>query len=394
MELSETFLAHFSNLEDPRIDNHNKRHNLEDVLAITILGVICGADNWVEISEFGVCKSDWLETFLSLPNGIPSHDTFSRIFSLLDPKLFEECFHSWISSLPISTEGEVIAIDGKTMRGSGHRKSGKRPLHMVSAWASNQRILLGQVATEEKSNEITAIPKLLKMIDIKGSTVTIDAMGCQQSIAKQIVAQEANYVLSLKENQPKLYADVRKILEDAKANRFRKMCYDRKREKIKAHGRIEKRVYTLLTAKDDTLFSLRWPGLKSIGIVEVTRTTNANTPAVKVERSKRYFLTTLVREDIDHFMRAVRKHWDIEINLHWSLDVSFSEDLNQSRIGNSAENLGIMRRIALNLIKQEKSGKSGVKARRKRAGWDNQYLMKVLKADQQLKSKGIDDIEN
>lgn len=390
MELSDTFLAYFDPLQDPRSDNHNRRHNLEDILVITILGVICGADNWIEICDFGHCKKEWLSGFLSLPSGIPSHDTFSRVFSLLDPTEFEHCFHEWITSLAIDVNNEIIAIDGKTLRGSGHRKSGKRPLHMVSAWASKQNLLLGQIATEEKSNEITAIPKLLKMIDIKGSTITIDAMGCQQKIAKTIIDEGANYVLSLKENQPTLLNDVRKILTAGKENRFRKMRYARKREKIKAHGRIEKRVYTILSAKDNSLFRLRWPGLSSIGILEVTRTTGANTAAVKVERSKRYFLTTLQMEDIDHFMLAVRKHWNIEINLHWSLDVSFREDHNQVRIGNSAENLGITRRIALNLIKQEKTSKNGVAARRKRAGWDNSYLMKVLNTDKNLRSANLE----
>lgn len=378
MDLSGTFLEHFVAIEDPRTNNHNRRHELHDVLVITILGTICGADTWIEICDFAHAKIDWLKTFLKLPNGVPSHDTFGRIFSLINPTTFEKCFIDWISSLSIDLKNEIISIDGKTLRGSANRMRGQKALHLVSAWASNNRIMLGQIKTQEKSNEIEAIPELLKMIDVKGSTVTIDAMGCQKDIAKEIVKQEADYVLALKENQKTLYDDVNSIFtraEENKQKQYKKMLHRRKIEKIHGHGRIETRKYTLVSARDPLMFEIRWPWLKGIGKLEVTRTTNN-----VVEKSTRYFLTSLEYESIDQFMGAVRKHWNVEINLHWSLDVSFKEDLNRTRIGHASENLAIVRRIALNLLKQEQTHKRGISCRRKRAGWDNQYLMEVFRS--------------
>ena len=380
--LSETFLQHFQSIEDPRLNNHNQRHELLDILVIAILATICGADSWTEVSEFGQAKEDWLKTFLKLPHGIPSHDTFGRVFSLIDPEEFETCFIDWINSLCIDIENEIIAIDGKTLCGSHDRKKEKKPLHLVSAWASKSRVMLGQVRTEEKSNEIEAIPRLLQMIDVKNSIITIDAMGCQKTIAKKIISQEADYVLSLKENQTTLYEDVVSIFEKGKERQFKKMLNRIKVEKIHDHGRVETRRYTLVSARDPLLFELRWPGLKGVGMLETTRTVNH-----KVERSTRYFLTSLEYDRIDDFMTAVRKHWEIEINLHWSLDVSFSEDLNRVRIGHAAENLAIVRRIALNLLKQEKTHKNGISCRRKTAGWNHQYLLKVLRADLNVKKE-------
>lgn len=372
MKVSETFLNHFEALEDPRLDNHNLRHNLIDILIITILGVICGADSWVDIREFALAKYEWLKTFLSLPNGIPSHDTFGRVFSLMNPDKFESCFCSWIEALDIDLNGEVIAIDGKTLRGSGNKRKNKNPLHLVSAWAATHRVMLGQVKTEEKSNEIEAIPRLLSMLDISNSIVTIDAMGCQKTIALQIIEQGADYVLSLKENQPSLHQDIKSIFALGEFRQFKKMLNKRKVEKVHDHGRTETRRYTLISARDPVMFQFRWPGMKSIGMLEVTRTTNN-----EVEKSKRFFITSL-DEDIDGFMRAVRKHWSIEINLHWSLDVSFKEDLNRARAGYSAQNLATVRRIALNLLTQEKTHKRGISCKRKTAGWNHKYLMTVL----------------
>lgn len=384
MNLSETFLRHFEAVEDPRMDTHNRRHNFHDILVITILGAICGADTWTEICDFADAKIEWLKTFLELPNGIPSHDTFGRVFSLINPKEFEECFCEWIASLTINVSKEIIAIDGKTLRGSHNRKKGVKPLHLVSAWAVNNRIMLGQVKTEEKSNEIEAIPRLLKIIDIKESIVTIDAMGCQKKIAKQIVAQGGHYVLALKDNQESLHKDIASIFTKGQEGpkKYKKMLNRVRIEKIRDHGRSERRRYTLISARDSLMFALRWPGLKGIGMLETTRTVNN-----QVQRSTRYFLTSLEYENIDDFMRAVRQHWGIEINLHWSLDVSFREDLNRTRMGNAAENLAIVRRIALNLLKQEKTHKNGISGRRKRAGWDNSYLMKVLESDLNIAKK-------
>ena len=379
MNLSETFLSHFETLKDPRLDNHSHRHNLHDILVIAILGTICGADGWTEISAFGQAKYDWLKTFLELPNGIPSHDTFGRVFSLLNAEEFETCFCNWIRSLSLDLNKEIIAIDGKTLRRSHDNSKNQRPLHLVSAWASKNRIMLGQTKTAEKSNEITAIPHLLGIIDVKGSIVTIDAMGCQKDISSKIVAKEADYVLSLKENQKNLSKDVTEIFEKAEKCKYKKILHRRKIEKVHNHGRVETRKYTLISARDPLMFELRWPGLKGIGKLEIVRTVNH-----KIERFTRYFLTSLVYENIDDFMLAVRSHWHIEINLHWSLDVSFREDESRVRIGNSAENLAVIRRIALNLLKQEKTDKRGISCKRKKSGWNNQYLLKVLSADAQL----------
>ncbi len=384
MKLEGTFLDHFSNLDDPRLQSHrNFRHNLGDILIITILATICGADGWKEIVEFAQAKESWLKTFLELPSGIPAHDTFERVFALLDPVRFEACFNRWIGSLTIDLKKEIIALDGKTLRGSGNKRQKQPAIHLVSAWATKNRLMLAQIKTAAKSNEITAIPELLEMMDITGSIITIDAMGCQTAIAKKIIRQGADYVLSLKENQPTLYQNVCAIfaLAEAGEKKYKNMLHLRRVEKIHDHGRIETRRYTLISARDPLLFELRWPGLRGIGKVDITRTT-----AHKVEYSTRYFLTSLDYEKIDEFKEAVRKHWHIEVDLHWSLDVGFREDWNQTHRGHSAHNLAIVRRIALNLLKQEKTHKSGIVCRRKRSGWDHAYLLKVLTADQHFQA--------
>ena len=288
--VNSTFFAHFETLEDPRTENHNLRHKFHDILVIAILGTICGADGWTEICEFAEAKIEWLKTFLELPNGIPSHDTFGRVFSLLDADVFEECFLAWIASLSIDLQNEIISIDGKSLRGSHNKRKAVKMLHMVSAWASKNKILLGQIKTDEKSNEITAIPELLDMIDVSGSTVTIDAMGCQQKIAKKIVEKGADYVLSLKENQPTLYQDVNNIFLRAEQGekKYKKMIHKQKLEKVRDHGRIETRRYTLIMPREQQTFGIRWPHLKALGMVEVKRMINNQT-----EDSKRFFLTSL-----------------------------------------------------------------------------------------------------
>jgi predicted transposase YbfD/YdcC len=385
MKLANTFLEHFSDIQDFRLQNHNFRHKLSDILIIAVLATICGADGWAEIERFGQAKEEWLSTFLELPHGIPSHDTFGRVFALLEPKAFEVCFLSWLRSLTIDLKKEIIALDGKTVRGSGNKQQGEPALHLVSAWAAKNRMMLAQVKTPDKSNEITAIPELLKMLDVENSIITIDAMGCQTKIAKQICAQNADYVLALKENQKTLYDNVVSIFELAESNKqkqYKNILHRRKIEKIKDHGRIETRRYTLVSARDPLFFELRWPGLKGIGKIEVVRTVNN-----EVTRSTRYFLSSLAYEDIDAFMEAVRKHWQIEVDLHWSLDVSFREDHSQVRLGHAAENLALIRRIALNLLKQEKSHKNGITCKRKTAGWDHHYLLKVLQADRHFIQK-------
>lgn len=386
MELADTFFEHFTEIKDPRDQTHTQlRHKLVDILAIAILSTICNADGWVEMERFGHAKQEWLNTFLELPHGIPSHDTFGRVFALLNPKEFQKCFLAWIESLSIDLKNEIIALDGKKVRGSGNKRQGDPALHLVSAWATKHRMMLAQVKTADKSNEITAIPQLLKLIDVKGSIITIDAMGCQTKIAKQIISQGADYVLSLKDNQKTLHDNVKAIFELAekdKKKQYKNILHRRKVERLKDHGRIETRRYTLVSARDALEFELRWPGLRGLGRVEVVRTT-----AGKVEKSTRYFLTSLTYDCIDSFMKSARKHWQIEVDLHWSLDVSFHEDHSQVRKGHAGENLATIRRIALNLLKQEKTHKNGITCRRKTAGWDNQYLLKVIKADQHFKEE-------
>ena len=346
MSLSPEFLSYFSSIEDPRAPDRNLRHSLSDIFAITILGIICGADNWVEITNFAYSKEAWLHEFLDLPSGIPSHDTLGRVFALLDAAKFEQCFSDWAHSLPALMQEngvikkEIIAIDGKTSRGSHNRRKGQHPLHMVSAWACEQGLVLGQVSTAKKSNEIEAIPRLLNMISIENSIVTIDAMGCQQAIALQIRKQKADYILSLKGNQPSLLNVAQSAIKKAENKTFEGTPYLRQIEKVKAHGRIETRRYTLLSCDRRLAVKASWPGLQSIGMVEVKRTVNNETT-----RSVRYFVTSLKYDQMAEFMRGVRSHWNVEINLHWSLDVSFDDDKNRTRTGNAQENLSIIKRM-------------------------------------------------
>jgi len=378
MSLSPEFLSYFTDVEDPRVVDRNLRHKLEDIFAIAILAVICGADNWVEISNFAESKEAWLKGFLELPHGIPSHDTFGRVFAALDAKVFEQCFTEWAHSLPVlmgeQMKKEIIAIDGKTSCGSHNRRKGQHPLHLVSAWACEQGLVLGQLATSEKSNEIEAIPRLLNMIAIENSIVTIDAMGCQKAIARQIKEQKADYILTLKDNHPSLAWLVQYAIKKAESKTFEGTPYLRQLEKVRGeHGRIETRRYTLLSCDDHLLTKAKWPGLQSIGMLEVKRTVNYETT-----RSARYFVTSLSYRQMADFMRGVRSHWHIEINLHWSLDVSFDDDLNRTRCGHAQENLSILKRIALNMLNNENSANIGIKAKRKKAGWDKHYLSKII----------------
>ena len=372
--LSSSFLDHFQSLEDPRSKNHrNKLHKLEDMLVITILASICSADNWVDIVEFGKSKMPWLKTFLELPHGIPSHDTFSRIFSLLNPAQLQSCFLSWTESIYKKTNNEIIAIDGKTLRRSYDKEGTKGAIHMVSAWAVHNKMVLSQVKTDDHSNEITAIPKLIDALDLKGTTVTIDAMGCQQSIAEKIISNEADYVLSLKGNQGNLYESVRELFLHGLENNFKRVQHNYYEDITKDHGRLEVRKYWLINKNEESeaTADLVWPGLKSVGMSECSR-------YIKGKESTEYrFYLLSFTEDAQRFSEAARGHWNVEVNLHWSLDVSFNEDQNRSRIDNSAENLAVIRHIALNALKKEKS-KIGISAKRKKAGWSNSYLRKIL----------------
>jgi len=346
-------------------------------VTVALCAVVCGADSWVEVERFGRAKEAWLRSFLDLPNGIPAHDTFGRVFAALDPAAFEAAFLGWVRALAAATAGEVVAVDGKTLRRSHDRAAGKDALHLVSAWAAANRLVLGQVATGDKSNEITAIPALLAALALDGCVVTIDAMGCQAAIARQIVAQGADYVLALKDNQPTLHELVRHHFAVVAADGPAGLAHHAHAALDKGHGRLEVR---RCWATDDPAVlawldpERSWPGLRSVAAVAGERRTAAGT-ATEV----RYYLSSLPA-DAARIAAAVRSHWGIENGLHWALDVAFREDDCRVRAGHAAENLAVLRRIALNLLRRERTAKVGLKARRLMAGWDEAYLLKVLAA--------------
>ena len=369
-----TISNHFSSLEDPRIER-SKLHSLLDIVVIAICAVICGADNWVDVENFGKAKRKWLQTFLELPNGIASHDTFGRVFARLDPEQFQSCFQSWIQAVNVVTAGQVIPIDGKKLRRSHDHTLGKAAIHMVSAWASATRLVLGQIKVDDKSNEITAIPELLRVLEIAGCIVTIDAIGCQKEIAGQIIKQGADYVLALKESQGRLYQDVTGFFQHAERIGFEKIESDYHQTVSKGHGRIEIRQCWTISdpAYISTLADVEdWSKLKSV--VKVTAERRVGD---KTSLQDRYFISSLDGE-AKQALYAVRTHWEIENCVHWILDIAFREDESRVRKGDGAQNMAVLRHIALNLLKQEKTAKCGVKAKRLKAAWDEDYLLKVL----------------
>jgi len=376
MALTDKFKQHFCAIEDPRISNHNKRHELIDILVLTILAVICGADGWVGVVSFGRAKLEWLKTFLALPNGIPSHDVIGDLFSRINPEQLRCCFLSWIKSLEINTSGELIAIDGKKLRRSYDTKQGVRAIHMVSAWAVKNRIVLGQIKTAEKSNEITAIPELLKLIDIKDSTVTIDAMGCQKNIAQAIIHGGGDYVLSLKANQKKMHKGVELFFKEARGNDFKEIAHEHMETMDEDKGRIEIRRYWITDKIDNLLGRKDWKNITTIGMVESERHIKG-----KISIEKSYYISSL-KSDVKKFSYAARGHWGIENNLHWTLDVAFDEDQCRIRKDNAPENSAMLRHLAVNLLVREKSIKLGTKNKRLRAGWDENYLIKILQNGQ------------
>ena len=363
---------HFSSLPDPRVER-TRKHKLIDIITIALCAVIATAESFVEIEEYGRTHEPWLRTFLDLEHGIPSHDTFTRVFAKLDPTMWQHCFLEWVQAVNTITQGQIIPIDGKQLRRSHDKPLGKAAIYMVSAWAKQNRLVLGQRKVDDKSNEITAIPQLLDLLEITGCIVTIDAMGCQKEIARQIIDQQADYVLALKENHPGTYADVQSLFAYAQEIGFRDCDYHQTIDKN--HGRLEiRRCWTV--SASDYLGYLRnrtaWTGLQTLAMV----TTERYLPD-KRSVETRYFLSSL-DDDAQQMLKAVRGHWSIENQLHWVLDVAFREDDCRIRKGKGAQNFAVLRHIALNLLKQETSANGGLKAKRLRAGWDENYLLKVL----------------
>jgi predicted transposase YbfD/YdcC len=372
MAPTDRLLNHFESLEDPRTP-YLIEHRLLDIIGLTICAVVCGAESWVEVEAYGQSKEGWLKTFLALPSGIPSHDTISRLFAQLDPDQLQGCFLRWVKSVSALSEGSVVAIDGKTVRQSHDRGRGKGAIHMVSAWAAENRLVLGQVMVDEKSNEITAIPALLKVLALRGCIVTLDAMGTQKAIAQQIIEQEGDYILSLKGNQPSLYEDVQQIFDHARQQGFKDMPHEAYETIEKGHGRIEIRRHWLLGEVEHLVDADQWVGLRRVGLIESERRLPGQPPTV----TQRYYLTSL-DGGVERFAQATRSHWGIENSLHWCLDVAFHEDDCRIRTGYAPQNMVVLRHLALNLLTQESSAKVGKKAKRLKAGWDNDYLLKVL----------------
>ncbi len=364
---------HFGDLTDPRVDR-TKRHKLIDILVIAICAIIAGADNWEDVEEFGKARLEWFRTFLELPNGIPSHDTFTRVFARLDPQQFQACFLRWIAAVSKTIAGQVIAIDGKVLRRSHDKGIDKAAIDMVSAWATANRLVLGQVKVDEKSNEITAIPQLLEALEVSGCIVTIDAIGCQTEIAEKIIDREAQYVLALKENQGNLYEDVERLFDDLETSQYQAYGFDYEKTVDKDHGRIE--IRECWTISDPQVLrylrgAAHWKNLLTVSRIRSQRWIGEDKTC-----EDRYHLASIT--GAKQVLGSVRSHWGIENELHWTLDLAFDEDRCRVRKDHGPENFALLRHIALNLLKQEKTCKRGIKGKRLLAGWNQDYLLKVL----------------
>lgn len=369
--VSTSISEHFASLDDPR-KSGMVAHRLLDIITITVCAVICGANTWVEVALFAESKRAWLSQFLDLRHGLPSHDTFGRVFALLSAEAFQAGFARWMQSLCTRSDGEIIAIDGKCLRRSYDNTANKAAIQMVSAWAQANRVVLGQVTTDGKSNEITAIPKLLDLLDIRGCIVTIDAMGCQKAIAAKINAAGGDYVLSLKGNHSQLHQDVVDYFSYAERCQFNNIAHDYYETLDSGHGRVEVRRYWTIANLEWLAQKTAWAGLTVIGKVQSERHING-----QVSTENRYYLLSL-DNDAQQFAHAARGHGGIENTLHWSLDVTFREDDSRIRQGEAAENFAVVRHLALSLLKQEQTAKVGIAAKRFKAALDPDYLLKVL----------------
>jgi predicted transposase YbfD/YdcC len=370
MSLSASIADHFSEVADPR--RGDPVYPLHNILFITICAVICGADDFVAIAKFGRKRMDWLAKYLDLSDGIPSHDRFNAILALIRPEQFEKCLLEWVTALQDITDGQIIAIDGKTLRRSYDKANSKSAIHMVSAWATKNHISLGQVVVDAKSNEITAIPKLLEMLDVAGALVTIDAMGCQTEIASKIVDAKADYCLAVKGNQPTLHGGLITFFNDHLEDDFARHPVRRFETNEKEHGREDQRSYFICPLPDSIPDANRWKSLKAIGIA----INNTMRDGVLVIAVRYYILSKYLSGK--RFADAVRSHWGIENQLHWQLDVTFGEDQSRLRKGHADANFSTLRRTALSLLKREKTEKVGIKNKRLTAAWDEDYLDKVL----------------
>ena len=368
-----TIIDHFSGLEDPRSDN--RRHLLLDIIVIAICAAICGADTWTDVELFGKAKEEWFKSFLHLPHGIPSHDTFGRVFALLDPEQFQQCFRAWILAVEERTQGQIIALDGKQLRRSHDKALGKKAIYMVSAWASENSLVLGQRKVDDRSNEITAIPQLLDVLEVSGCIVTTDAMGCQTAIAEKVIENDADYVFVVKENQGRLLETIQDLFDDPDEMRWVDCDYHKTVDKD--HGRIEIRE-CWTTADPEYLQYIAsfadWQGLQSVAMIRAERRTGEDRTV------KRRYLISSLESNAKRLLHASRTYWGIENKVHWILDITFREDDSRVRKGNGAQNFAVLRHIALNLLRRENTAKISIRAKRKKAGWDHDYLLKVLTA--------------
>lgn len=371
--MNNSVTRYFADLPDPR-SNHGKRYPLTSLITIAICAVVCGAEDWVGVAAFGEAKQDWFKSFLDLPDDMPVHDTFSRVFARLDPDAFERCFQNWTAALAGVLSG-VVSLDGKTLRRSFDKAGDKAALHMISAWAGEHGLVFGQLAADQKSNEITAIPKLLEMLDIKGLTVTIDAIGCQKDIAKSITDKGGDYVLALKANQPTLHEEVVQLFDDAQTQGWKGRGHDEHTEVDKGHGRLERRTTTIAWDVPWICNTAGFAGMCCLVRIERERIIGEH-----VSTTVHYFISSVRTRKASVMAAICRSHWGVENQLHWRLDVTFNEDQSRLRKGHSAQNMSRLRRIGLNLLRGETTKKMGIKNKRLLAGWDHSYLLKLLGA--------------